>query len=502
MQVVSAEPSFLSFVTSLPMLTLGAGGVILMLADNLGLLKREGYKCLLTGILLFAAICFLVPFEVVGGIHLNGQISADAFAAYFGLIILFAAMGVVAINYKSLEAQGVQRRKDINVLLLFSTAGCLGLVSSNDLMSGFISLELLSVPVYVLVAGAHSEKASTEGALKYFILGAISSAFLLYGLALTYAATGSLDIAHIGSLLTNGAGLPEGSRILLIAAASLMLFGFAFKLSLAPFHFWTPDAYQGAPLGVNAFMAVVVKAAAFGGLVRIFVQAFPTLLTDFSGFFVVLGAISMVLGNLAALRQSSIKRLFAYSSIAHAGYAVVCLSLGADIGLEALLAYVLFYSLTSLGVFAILVGHLGGTAHQYEKDELSALKGMYARDPIAAVLFGVFVLSFAGIPPLAGFFGKFYLLSALLKAHSSGLAVFIVLNSAISLFYYLRIAALAFEPAEPKPRLEFSRLPTRFVSIASAVLVFSSVLFLDFLSKRAAKGIEDLRSTVSSVGEK
>ena len=485
--MVIGENVFPSLVASLPVLCLALGGIVLMLVDTLGIFKRELVQTTISYVAIFSAICFLMPMEILNGVFLSRQVSADSFTTFFSVIILLSAFAVVTINYGSIRAQGVERFKDINALLLFSTAGALALVSANDLLTSFLSIELLSIPVYVLAGSAYFEKSSTEGSLKYFILGAVSSAVLLYGLALIYATTGTLDIQQINSFLLAAQHSP--SPLLLIGVA-LVIFGFGFKLSLAPFHFWTADAYQGAPLGITAFMAVVVKAAAFGGIVRIFSGALPVIAGEFKGFFIVLGVASMFLGNLSALRQKSIKRFIAYSSIAHAGYAIIALALVG--GTSALLSYVLFYSLTSIGMFAILVGHLGGTKYQFEKDDLSALKGMYARDPMSALLFAIFILSLAGIPPLAGFFAKFYILTALLKEHSGGIAVIVVLNSAISLFYYLKVMALAFESGEKETREEFSAIPSRFIALASGVLVLSSVFILDFVTQRSEAAVQSI----------
>ena len=481
--------SFITFIVTLPVLLLAAGGVLAMLLDAFGYLKSDFSKTVFSVFVLFSALCFLQPLFVINELVLSRQVVGDSFAGVFSCLILLASIAVVLINHSTLDSQGVEKSRDLYPLMLFSIAGAVGLVSSNNLIGLFICIELLSIPVYVMAASVPAEKASAEGALKYFILGAVSSAFLLYGLALLYASTGSLDIQIINNVLV--ATHLVTSPLLLLAGA-LLIFGFAFKLSLAPFHFWTPDAYQGAPLGINSYMSVVVKAAAFGGLIRIFSQCLPTLAVDFRGLFIVLGVVSMIVGNLSAMRQTSIKRLFAYSSIAHAGYAVVCIPLLSIVGQSAVITYVIFYSLATLGIYAVLVGHLAGTPYQYQDDDLSRLRGMSKRDPIAAVLFAIFVLSLAGIPPLAGFFGKFYLISALVKSHYVGLAVILVLNSALSLFYYLKVIALVFEPGEELSQSSYSTFPGRLVSVFSGVVVVSSVFLLDFVSTQSHSAVDSL----------
>jgi NADH-quinone oxidoreductase subunit N len=492
------EPnSALTFIVTSPLLILAVGGMLTMLLEALGYLQKELSRTTLTALVLFSAACFLQPLLVINDIFLYRHFVADSLSAFFSLLILISSLAVVVMNHGSFEAQGIERGKDLNPLILFSTAGAVGLVSSNNLISLFLCIELLSIPVYVMAASAFREKSSAEGSLKYFTLGAVSSAFLLYGIALIYACTGTLDIELINNVILDS---QVGVSPLLLVAAALLVFGLAFKLSLSPFHFWTPDAYQGAPLGINAYMSVIVKAAAFGAVLRIFGQALQQLAVDFQGFFILLGVISMLVGNLSAIRQKSIKRLFAYSSIAHAGYAIVCLPLLPSIGAPALMNYILFYSLSSLGVFAVLIGHLGGTRNQYEDDNLSALKGMSQRDPVAAILFAMFVLSLAGIPPLAGFFGKYYVLSALVRSHYLGLATIVVLNSAISLFYYLKIAALAFEAGDDVNRVEFPQFSSRIVSVVSGLVVLSSVFIVDLVAPNAAGDLNN-HQTTSIVGK-
>lgn len=481
-----------SLIAGLPLAVLGVGAIIYLALELAGLLKDPFRATAFALFVLIASGCFFTPYLSLKTVTLSGMMIVDGFGGILSIVLLVAAGAVILLNHRSLLAQRVLKNRDINTLILLSTAGALALVSANDLITAFLGLELLSIPVYVLVASAREEKAATEGALKYFLLGALSSCFLLFGMSLLYAATGTLQIVEM-------AGRLQGDLVvhpMVLMALALIGAGFAFKVSLAPFHFWTPDAYQGAPISVLAYMAVVVKTAAFGAMVRVFNVAFGSFSSEWTGYVVLLGGISMLVGNLSALRQTSIKRLVAYSSVAHAGYAVVALPFAQVGGIEAVLFYVMTYAITSLGLIAVLLFQLGGTNAQYHSDSLESLKGLYGRDRIAALALVLFLLSLAGIPPLAGFFGKFFVITTVIRGGYPGIAVFLVINSVLSLFYYLKVAALAFEPGEEVQRESFSSFPSRLVFVLSAVVVLGSAVFVDPLSHTAASASEALLAPV------
>jgi len=479
------SPDPYTLLSSLPFIVLGVGALVVVALDLFVRLKSELIKTLIAIFPLLAAACLFLPSLWLdnvrtGTVSFSGQLSVDSLTGVVAILILLASAGVIVLNHGSLAAQGVEKSRDINSLFLISTIGAVGMVASNDLLTFFLSLELLSVPLYVLVGSARKQKASAEGALKYFLLGAISSAFLLYGVALLYGISGTAQIAELADRLQGDIA----HHPLTLVAVAFVAFGLAFKTSLAPFHFWTPDAYQGAPLSVLAYMAVVVKVAAFGSMLRIFNLAFGSFPEEWTGLLLVLGVLSMFVGNLSALRQTSLKRLIAYSSIAHAGYAVVGLPFSEVGGVESLLFYIITYAVTSLGLIAVLLYQMGGTSRQFSDDSFDALRGLYYRNKFAAVALAVFVLSLAGIPPLAGFFGKFFVISTALRGGYPGVAVILVLNSVISLYYYLRIIGIAFSmphKEEGEAKVVFSTLPAKLVFASMFALVVSSTFLVDSL---------------------
>lgn len=481
--------NFVSLISTGPFLVLALGILFALLSDLFGWIKNELVGTLLGLTVIFGAYIMLAPFELLEGVTLSGQISSDKFASFFSRIILLAAGAVLLLNYGSLEKQRISARRDINPLILLSTTGALGLVSSNDLISMFLSLELLSIPVYVLVGSPRGERAASEGALKYFILGALCSAFFLYGMALLYGVTGTLQISELANVLRGNLTLHP----VVLTSVALMLLGFAFKVSLAPFAFWTPDAYQGAPLSVLGYMAVVVKAAAIGAFVRVFGIAFGGFASEWAGFVLLLACLSMLVGNLAAMRQRSMKRLLAYSSIAHAGYAISALPFVDSGGLEAVLLYTAAYAVTSMGMVAVLLSDAVGTENQFDKDSITSLKGLSKRDPIAAYCLAIFILSLAGLPPLAGFYGKFFIIMATLKAGFRGVAVLLVLNSALSLFYYLKVIAVSFESGEE--RESQALISAKFITFASALAVLVATVFVDPISFTSREAVKSAKSS-------
>ena len=328
----------------------------------------------------------------------------------------------------------------------------------------------MSLSVYILTGLARKEKASAEAALKYFLLGSFSSAFLLYGFALIYGATGSLSISAIGSVQLPGP--------LLYAGLGLVIVGFAFKLGLAPFHFWVPDVYQGAPSSITAFMASVVKLAAFGAFLRILFVAIGDLTGDFPNVIWVLAALTMTWGNLAALRQDSVKRMLAYSSIAHAGYALIgFLASSQQQAVSSVVFYITIYALMTVGAFGVVLLASGGREYQYDQDDINALNGLGWQRPFLGLAMTICILSLAGIPPLAGFMAKYYIFSAAIQADKIVLVVIALINSIIALYYYLRvIVALYFSKAES----DEVELPS-YVSFGSKLAISFAVLGLIYL---------------------
>ena len=349
--------------------------------------------------------------------------------------------------------------------MLFATAGMMLMATATDLLVIFLALEVMSLAVYVLTGIRRDSPASTEAAFKYFLLGAFASAFFLYGIAFTYGLTGSTRLDRIGSLMAAQAMSPTPMQFL---ALGLLIVGFAFKVSAVPFHMWTPDAYEGAPPAVTAFMSTGVKAAAFAAFVRVFLSAFEPLRGNWSEVIWILAAATMIVGTVVGVVQSNVKRMLAYSSIGHGGYLLVALVSGNDFGKGAVLFYLLTYAITNIGAFGVIA--LLDNADR-PNDQVSDYAGLWNERPGLAALMTIFLLSLGGFPPMAGFIAKWYVFSAAVKAGYTGLAIIGVLTSVISVFFYLRIVVMMYMTPTDTPA-QFPAVP----KIAGAALVVSAIL--------------------------
>lgn len=361
---------------------------------------------------------------------------ADGPAAALSLVILLGAALAVLVGFDRLAPTELDQ-PEYYPLLLLSTAGALVMVHAGDLIVLLLGLEILSLPVYALSAWRVADRSSEEAGIKYFLLGAFASAFLVYGIAMTYGATGAFDYAGIA------AAVAGGGSVLALLGGALILVGLGFKASLAPFHQWAPDVYYGAPTPVTTFMSVVVKAAAFGALVRVFATAWPAALPELDGALAVLIAATLLVGNFGALLQSSVKRMLAYSAVAHAGYLAMGLlaagggELGVgDLGTRAVVWYLLAYTVMNAGAFAVL--SLVADARD-RGDSIEAWQGLGRRRPQLASAMTIFLLSLAGIPPLAGFTGKLLVFQAAIETGWVWLAVLGILTSVVAVVYYFRL---------------------------------------------------------------
>lgn len=363
----------------------------------------------------------------------SGSVVLDNFATFFKMIFLISAGLAILISDQYMEREGCNHG-ELYPLILFTVVGMMLMASGTDLMTIFLGLEVMSVSLYVLAGFNRTNTKSNEAGLKYFLLGAFSTGFLLYGMALTYGATGTTRIAKI-AVAVGQMSLPS-ANIMLVAGMLLMLTGFAFKVAAAPFHMWTPDVYEGAPTPMTAFMSAGPKAAGFAAALRIFLVALPTLQVEWSQVLWVLAVVTMTVGNITALRQDNIKRMLAYSSIAHAGYALVGFTAGNGTGTAGILFYMLSYAFMNIGAFAIiiLVGKKGES-----NGNVQDFAGFGVKHPVLAVAMSIFLFSLAGMPPTAGFIGKFYLFSGAIQKGYVWLAIIGVLNSAASVYYYLRV---------------------------------------------------------------
>jgi NADH-quinone oxidoreductase subunit N len=413
----------------------------------------------------------------------------DGFATFFRVLVMAVGILTVLVSYRFLARENAETG-EYHALLLYSIVGQSIMVTANDLMMIFIGLEISSIASYVLAGYLRDDRRNNEAALKYFLLGSFATAFFLYGVALVYGMAGSTNLAAIrgliGTTLVTGQGNPAPA--ILGISAALMFVGLAFKVSGAPFQIWAPDVYQGAPAPVSGFLSAGPKAAAFAVFLRIFTTAFESVASGWEPMVWLSALLSMTIGNFAALTQSNIKRMLAYSSIAHAGYVLVALTARSQPGTAAAMFYLAAYALMNIGAFAVVV-HLSGKGERFTSIEDFA--GLGARQPVTAALLSVFLLSLIGVPLTGGFFGKFYIFKAALESHLVWLTVLGLLNSAVAAYYYLRIMVMMYmhEPSEAVKTAE----PLPFGVGAALVLpalgtlvlgIFPTVL-LDFAGKSA-----------------
>ncbi|MGH7821411.1 MAG: NADH-quinone oxidoreductase subunit N [Candidatus Binatia bacterium] len=410
------------------------------------------------------------------GDTLGARFVLDNYALFFNLLFAVAMILTILMSVDYLPTTLV-RAGEYYALALFATVGMMTMAGANDLIVVFLGLEIMSVAVYVLAGIWREEARSNEAALKYFLLGAFATGFLLFGIALVYGVTGTTRLDAIAERLAAGVG--AGGEMLLLGIG-LLLVGFGFKVAAAPFHVWTPDVYEGAPTSVTALMAVGVKAAAFAAFARVFTASFDGLSAEWNDMLWALAALTMTVGNLLAISQTNIKRLLAYSSIAHAGYLLVGMVAGTRESGAALLFYLLAYAAMNLGAFAVVIA----LARKGEpNEEIERYAGLGFRRPFLAMAMATFMLSLAGVPPLVGFAGKFYLFGAAVEAGYVGLAVIGVLNSAVSAYYYIWIIVTMYMyegAVEPAPMSERPYLAATIgMSFAATVLlgVFPGLCF-------------------------
>ena len=428
-------------------LALSAGVLLLLLLEFIPQHERGNRGPIVSLVTLAAAAWAVWQARDAKRALFGGMFVHDGMTVY--LTMLFCGITAVSV----LLSWDYVKRTHINqaefyALLLCATLGMIVMAGSNDLITIFVGLELMSLALYVLVGFRRSRLESTEASLKYFLLGAFSTGFLLYGIALLYGATGTTNLATMGAFL---ADTPIAHNPLLIAGGLLVLVGFAFKIAAVPFHMWTPDAYEGAPTTVTGYMSVGAKAAAFAALLRFGLTAMAGMQMDWRPVLSVIAIATMTVGNVAALMQDNLKRMLAYSSIAHAGYVLVAVIAGGAAGASAALFYLTTYSLMNLGAFGLL-SVLG--RDREERVYISDLRGLGFRQPIVGLTMAAFMLSLGGIPPFAGFVGKVYVFGAAMDAGLIPLVIIGVLNSVVSVFYYLRVTVAMYmqEPqGEPTP---------------------------------------------------
>ena len=426
-------------------------------------------------VLTLAVLASVVTFALVwlGPSHetvaFGGLFVRDGFAAFMkGLILVGTAVSLV-LSWRFIERENMARF-EFPVLMLFATVGMMMMVSAHDLISLYMGLELQSLSLYVIAAFRRDSERSTEAGLKYFVLGALSSGMLLYGASLVYGFAGTTNFADLARIFGELTAAGEAPKLGTIVGIVFITAGLAFKISAVPFHMWTPDVYEGAPTPVTAFFATAPKAAAAGLLTRVLMGPFGDLVAEWQQIVVVIAVLSMGLGAFAAINQQNIKRLMAYSSIGHLGYALVGLAAGTEAGVRGVAAYMAIYLIMNLGTFAVIL-----CMRQNDRmvESIDDLRGLSRTHPAMALAMAIFMFSMTGLPPLAGFFAKFYVFMAAVEAGLYILAVIGVLTSVVAAFYYLRIVKVMYfdEPGEGFDR-PFGRELSLVMGVTGAVILF------------------------------
>jgi NADH-quinone oxidoreductase subunit N len=433
-----------------PIVALSAGAVVVLLFGLLpGRFARERGVPVLTIIALAVAIGFEIARLNHSASIIHGALRIDGLAIVLDLVFAAAAIACVVMSLPT-KAPSSAGHGEYHSLLLFSVLGMTVLVSAQDLVTLFIGFELLSIPLYILCASEFRREGSLESGLKYLVIGSVGSATLVYGLALIYGSTGQTGFNEIASVISAGkvAGGLLGDPMLL-TGLGLIIVGFAFKASVAPFHQWTPDVYEGAPTPITAFMATATKAAAFGVILRFFDVAVIDAKGTWAPAFAAIATITIIVGNVGALGQSSLKRLLGYSSVAQAGYMLAGVVVGTQLGVDATVLYLIVYLFMNIAAFAVIVSQQGERA---DGDQMSGISGLGARNPWLAWSMTIAMLSLAGIPGTVGFIGKFQLIHALVDGNYTWLGIVLVVGTMISLGYYLRVvAAIWMSAATPAP---------------------------------------------------
>ncbi|MCD6527190.1 MAG: NADH-quinone oxidoreductase subunit N [Desulfuromonas sp.] len=453
-----------NFAAIMPSLVLACFGMVLLLINAFSRRGATAHVALISLVALLTSGYTAVMGWNNPQAGFAGHAVLDNYAIFFTIIFLIAAGLTILMSDSYLKREGYPVG-EYYTLIVFSTVGAMLMASGTDLMTIFLGLEVLSVSLYVLAGFFRGQLRSNEAGLKYFLLGAFSTGFLLYGMALIYGVSGTTNLVDIGAFFA--ASPAAATNPVAIAGMLLMSTGFLFKIAIAPFHMWAPDVYEGSPTPITAFMSAGPKAAAFAALLRIFLVSLGSMEGTWSSMLWVLAVLTMITGNFLALNQDNLKRMLAYSSIAHAGYALVGLVAANEIGISGVLFYMLAYTFMNIGAFAVLV--LVGKQGE-ENLTLQGFAGFGYKRPLLAVLMTICLFSLMGIPPSAGFSGKFFIFAGALDAGYVWLAILGVLNSAVSLYYYLRVMVFMYFK-DPEEDFEWIQLkPGATICIVLSVI--------------------------------
>jgi len=455
----------MNWTIALPEIVLSVLGMMILL---FGVLRRRDSTqvCTMMTLGAFLLTGFLVITRV-GGVGYFGQFTVDPFAIFIKALILVGAALALMLSLDYNREQGIARF-EYPVLMLFAVVGMMGMASATNLMTLYLSLELQSLALYVMAAFARDELRSSEAGLKYFVLGALASGLLLYGISLVYGFSGTMDFRVLTQALASPAEASPG----VIVGVVFVIVGLGFKVAAAPFHMWTPDVYEGSPTPVTAFFATAPKIAAMALFLRTMIQPFGHLVISWQLLIEIISIASMILGALAAIGQTSIKRLMAYSSIGHMGYALIGLAVGTQVGIRGVLVYLIVYIFMSAGIFACIIAMRRRGRALERIDDLS---GLARTDPALALAIAVFMFSMAGIPPLSGFFGKLYVFLAAVQAGLWTLAIIGVLSSVVASYYYLRVVKVMYFDA---PAPAFDRRPSALSFVGAVTGLFTLFFFL------------------------
>jgi len=461
------------FDAVIPMLCVALAGLVVLLAEAF---RGKGEKMPIGGLALIglvgAGIASVLLWDK--GAESFNAVTADNFGLFVNLILVVVGVLTVVFSSQTIERDGLPAG-EYYAMLLFAVFGMMLMAQATDLLVIFLALETMSIAVYILTGMKRDQQQSTEAAFKYFLLGAFASSFFLYGIAFLYGVTGTTNIERLSTAIA--AQSMSGNPMILLGIGMLIV-GFAFKIAAVPFHMWSPDAYEGAPTVVTAFMSTGVKAAAVAAFVRVFLKGLDPMIADWAPVLWWIAAATMIVGTVVGVAQTSLKRMLAYSSIAHGGYLLAGIVAGNDVGKAAILFYLAAYALTNLGAFGI-IALLG--SKERANDDLRDYAGLWQTHPGLATLMTFFLLSLGGFPPTAGFIAKWYVFSAAVGAGYYGLAIIGVLSSVVSVFFYLRIVVMMYmtdRDARPVP----PQVPA--IAMAGLILSLIGVLYLGVLPTR------------------
>ncbi len=473
-------------VVILPEIILSIFGMIVLLAGVFGEDKKSqysynGYISIIGVIFAFLSLFLIKDYNLSA---FNHMVVLDKYALFFkGLVLILTGLTVFSsMNYT------VKKGREFGeyyALVLFAAVGMMLMAASTNLIMVFIALETMSISIYCLAAFNKDAK-GVEGAIKYFVLGGFSAAFLLLGMAFVYGATGTFDLKEIGKYI--GIYKEYFNSPMMLIGIALVFTGFLFKVSTVPFHMWTPDAYEGAPSPITGFMATGVKAAAFSAFIRVLLQSFNNYASEYSTLIAFFAVVTMFGGNLIALAQTNVKRMLAYSSIAHAGYLLVGIVAGTKLSSSAMLFYLLGYGFMNIGAFSVLAAL---SSKEKSNSTLEDIRGVGLKYPFLGVAMSVFMFSMAGVPPTVGFLGKFYLFLAAINAKLYGLTILAVINSAISAYYYLRVLVYMYFKGEGEVVPQYNLGTVFGISLAIAGVLYLGILPSSILSY--------LQTTISSL---